>query len=121
MKKILIIDDDATYRMLTEKIFTDAGYKVFIAENGQEGFKVAKEQIPDLIILDMIMPKEHGISALGHLQTDAETKDIPVIVWTNFTSARALIKDQKVAAFIVKSEVSNDELINKVNELLIDS
>ena len=81
-KKILIIDDDPDVVLFLTTMLKDQGYSTAEARNGQEGIEKAKEELPDLILLDLMMPQKSGISLLSDLKKDAELKKIPVIMVT---------------------------------------
>lgn len=82
MKKILIVDDDASNRDILKTRLEAAGYVVTEAGNGEEGVKTALDLAPDLIIMDVMMPKVDGRLACRILKTNPKTKDIPVIMLT---------------------------------------
>lgn len=83
-KKILIIEDNEKNRVLFTDIMKYYGYDVLEAENGEQGISMAKEQKPDLILLDMQMPVMDGFTALKLLKSDAKTMDIKIIAVTSF-------------------------------------
>jgi len=82
MKLILIIDDNVEFRTMVYDYFTDLGYKVEIAENGREGLVKAKAISPDIILCDVMMPDIGGIEVIRNLQSDDDTRNIPVLVIT---------------------------------------
>ena len=82
MKLILIIDDNVEFRTMVYDYFTDLGYKVEIAENGREGLAKAKAISPDIILCDVMMPDIGGIEVIRNLQSDDDTRNIPVLVIT---------------------------------------
>ncbi|MEW6777542.1 MAG: response regulator [Bdellovibrionota bacterium] len=77
---VLVIDDDQTVRELMTRILTKEGYRVMTAQNGEEGLAMAKELVPDLITLDVMMPERDGWSVLSTLKADADLAGIPIIV-----------------------------------------
>jgi CheY-like chemotaxis protein len=81
-KKILIIDDDPDVVLFLSTMLKDQGYITVDARNGQEGIEKAKEELPDLILLDLMMPQKSGISLLSDMKKDADLKKIPVIMVT---------------------------------------
>lgn len=119
-KKILIVDDEElVVKVLTRKL-KEEGFEVYAAYDGHEALlKVAKDK-PDLILLDIIMPKLDGISVLKKLKAQDQTKNIPVIILTN------LYDDKKVAEvlrtgntdYLIKVEHPVNEIIRKVKEKL---
>lgn len=80
-KKVLIIDDDAEYREATTTLLEAKGYEVSTAENGEQGFEKAKSQVPDIILLDVMMTnKSEGFDIARNLKQENKTKDVPVII-----------------------------------------
>ncbi len=81
-KKILIVDDDLDVRIYVRTLFETSGYAPIVTRNGNEGLQKAKEILPDLIVLDVMMPEAGGVTMYRELKTDRELKDIPVIMLT---------------------------------------
>ncbi len=81
-KKILVIDDEPSILTLVESILAANGYEVFTASDGQEGYDKAQQYIPDLILLDVVMPKMDGSAMAEALRMNPVTEDIPVIFLT---------------------------------------
>ena len=81
-RTILLVDDDASICKVVSVRLTRAGYRVLTAESGEEGLKIAEEQQPDLILLDIMMPKMKGRDACARLKADPKTSHIPVIFLT---------------------------------------
>jgi len=84
-KKVLIIDDEKDMRVYLEAVFRKAGYETETASNGEEGVWLAEAHHPDLITLDVLMPKKSGIKAYRGLRTSEKTKHIPIVVLTGLT------------------------------------
>ncbi len=84
-KKILIIDDEKDMRVYLEAVFRKAGYDTETAENGEEGQWLAEAHQPDLITLDILMPKKSGIKAYRGLRMSEKTNSIPIVVLTGLT------------------------------------
>ena len=82
-KKILIVDDDPKTLKLIRDLLRTSGYETIEATNGKDGVKLAKNKKPDLILMDVIMPKMEGFSAAHAIKTDWATKEIPVIMLTS--------------------------------------
>lgn len=82
MNLMLIVDDNVEFRTMVSDYFTDLGYTVEIGDNGREGLAKAKAIKPDIILLDVMMPDIGGIEVLRNLQTDDDTRNIPVLVIT---------------------------------------
>jgi twitching motility two-component system response regulator PilH len=83
VKKILVVDDSPTERHVLVELLTKGGYQVTTAENGEEGIAKAKSELPDLILMDVVMPGLNGYQATRTLTRDEKTKHIPVIVCTS--------------------------------------
>ena len=83
VKRILVIDDSPTERHVLVELLSKAGYQVSTAENGEEGIRKAKADLPDLVLMDVVMPGLNGYQATRTLTRDEKTKHIPVIVCTS--------------------------------------
>ena len=125
-KKVLLVDDEPDIVTLTKLILDKNGFEVTTASDGKEGLQKAQEQIPDLIILDMRMPKATGDEVAVELMQHPQTKDIPIIFFTNSLDIDAVSQDMKQkgllpqgrrCAFLSKS-CSNEELLSAVHTLL---
>lgn len=95
MKKVLTVDDDVDIRKVVSKLVEKSGYEVMEAKNGVEGMGKVREDKPDLIILDILMPKESGIRMYRELKTEESLKDIPVIVLSAIPK-KSFFRSQKV-------------------------
>jgi DNA-binding response OmpR family regulator len=124
--KILLIEDSKFQRIANERALVKAGYGVIHAGDGEQGLRVARESIPDLILLDMMLPKLSGLDVLRALKGDVLVKHIPVIVLSGLGQANeAKLTSEGAAAFVMKSEKSfqNDSLflIRTVESVLTQS
>ena len=79
-KKILIVDDEMDMRIFLTALFETSGYEAIVTKDGRDGYRIAKEIKPDLIILDIMMPGEGGVHMYRHLKTDETLKEIPIIM-----------------------------------------
>jgi CheY-like chemotaxis protein len=84
-KKVLIIDDEKDMRVYLEALFRKAGYETETAANGEEGVWLAEAHQPDLITLDVLMPKKSGVKAYRGLRNSDKTSSIPIVVLTGLT------------------------------------
>lgn len=119
-KKLLIIDDE---KMIAEPLaerFESEGFKIEMATDGEEGLQKALEILPDLILLDVVMPKMDGLTMLGKLRENEKGKNIPVIVFTNTNDAEKISKAVEGGAseFLVKVDWSLEDLVKKVKNKL---
>ncbi len=120
MKKILFIEDEATLQKTIGETLRKEGYKVLSALDGETGLRLAQQELPDLILLDLILPKMHGLDLLAKLREDEKTKDIPVIVLTNIENPQGIEKAVSLGAraYLVKSDYKLDEVIKKIKETI---
>ena len=86
--KILVVDDDIDFVESTRTILESKPYEVIVAQEGEEALRKAREEKPDLILLDVIMPVKDGFSAAEQLKKDAELSKIPLVMLTGFSSRR---------------------------------
>ena len=118
-KKILVVDDESDVLLIVKTTLQLEGFNVVTATNGPDGIAVAKEEIPDLIVLDVMMPGMDGFEVLGHLKEDDKTAEIPVLMLTG-VSERAKIQEALATGiqyYLVKPFEVMD-LIQKINMAL---
>lgn len=118
MKTILIVDDNQIYTNTLKDTLEKGGYKILTAEDGNKGFSLASTNNPDLIILDIIMPEKNGLLVLEDLKKLEETKNIPIIVSSDYPGVENLIKEFNNINYVLKSEISNKELLAKIEKIL---
>ena len=118
-KKILVIDDEHELVKAVEIRLRASGYEVEVAYDGASGIEKVKETSPDLVLLDIIMPKMNGHEVCEKLIADSETKGIPIIIFTasQKKGLEAKCNDLGVTDFIVKP-FETENLLNIVNEIL---
>ena len=116
MKKILFIEDESALQKTFGDILRQESYKIISALDGETGLKLAKSQKPDLILLDLVLPKIHGFEVLKKLKEDKETKDIPVIVLTNLEGVGDVDKALGLGAttYLVKAQYGLEEVVAKI-------
>lgn len=115
MKTILVVDDSETQLSLYKYELSPEGYIIITANNGYEAIKKAKECSPDLIIMDINMPKMDGIESIGKILS--ERKKIPIIINTGYSTYNDKYMTWLADAFITKSS-DLSELKNKIKELI---
>ena len=119
-KRILVIEDDRILRRACEASLTKRGYTVLAASDGEEGIRQAEELMPDLILLDMRMPKLTGAETLAALKQNEKTRPIPVVILSNSSSEMGIQNAETLgaAAYLVKASISLRELGDRVAEFL---
>ncbi|HVQ75481.1 MAG TPA: response regulator [Candidatus Binatia bacterium] len=118
--RILLAEDDRFLRKAAEASLRRSGYVVVAAADGEEALRLARSEAPDLILLDLIMPKLQGFEVLKALKADAATAGIPVIVLSNLSQDRDVQQAMEggAASYVVKANLSLKELVKKVQETL---
>ena len=118
-KKILVVDDDLDIRSLLKLVFSDEGYNVLLAENGEEGIRLARTERPDVIFLDLLMAGLSGLEVCKILKNNPVTEDIPIVVITAYSrkSDIQLIK-QSGADWFVKKPFDNKRLLDLAAKLI---
>jgi len=119
-KTILFIEDESVLQKTFGEILKQEGYEMISALDGEIGSRLAKEKRPDLVLLDLILPKVNGFSVLKKIKEDKETKDIPVIVLTNLEGFEDIDKAIKMGAttYLVKANYSLEEVVTKIKKAL---
>ena len=123
MKKILVAEDDKFLANAYRVKLTKANFEVKIVNDGDEAIETLKVFVPDLIILDLVMPGMDGFSVLETIKSSEEYKNIPVLVASNLGESEDIVKATKLGAndYIVKTELSMKKLIEKINSILGNS
>lgn len=118
--KILVIDDSTTNIVLLEAILTEKGYQIETALNAKEAFMRIEKQIPDLILLDLLMPKVSGFDFLEQLRQNEKTKDTPVIVISAINTDDENIKriNDLEAVDFLRKPIDIQYLVSRVEEIL---
>ena len=120
MKKILFIEDEEALQRTLGDILQREKYQVVKALDGEIGVRLAKSEKPDLILLDLVLPKMHGFEVLKALKGDEETKDIPVLIMTNLEKPEDVEKalDLGATTYLVKTRHGLEDVIEKVKKVL---
>ncbi|MFC1663778.1 response regulator transcription factor [Patescibacteria group bacterium] len=120
MKTILFIEDESALQKTLGDVLKKEGYEMISALDGEAGLRLAKEKKPDLVLLDLILPKVHGFDVLKQLKGDQETKEIPIIVLTNLEKMGDVEKAIELGAttYLVKAQYSLEEVIEKIKKTL---
>jgi len=120
MKKILIVEDEKILVEMYKDKLSQAGFEVFLAFDSREGLEITKKEKPDLILLDILLPRENGITFLSWLRKDPKISSTAVIAFSNYddphTKKEALrlgVKD-----YLIKTNYTPFQLINIIKEVL---
>ena len=120
MKKILLIEDEKILAEMYRDKFTQAGFEVFLAFESREGLALAKKEKPDLIILDILLPRENGIVFLTWLRKNSKISSIPVVAFSNYDdpvtkkeAAKLGVKD-----YLIKTNYTPQEIVEKIKTYL---
>lgn len=119
-KKILIVEDESALQKTLTEFLTEEGFEVFSALDGEMGVGLAKKEKPDLVLLDIILPKKDGYEVLEDLKGNDETKGIPVILLTNLESPEDIDRafEKGASTYLVKSNYTLEEIVVKIKETL---
>lgn len=120
MKKILFIEDESALQRAISKYFPENGYRVISALDGEAGLRLARSESPDLILLDLILPKKDGFEVLKELKENEKTKSTPVIILTNLGGTTDVERALEMGAttYLVKTNYQLEEVIEKVKQIL---
>jgi CheY-like chemotaxis protein len=118
MKKILLVDDDTAVVETVKFLLQTEGYEVVTAMNGEEGLLKANSEEPDLILLDILMPKVNGYQMALSLERNEQLKQIPVILLTATAQIAGSIKIQTHAKYKISKPFSSEELLSAVKKTL---
>ena len=120
MTKVMIVEDDPTLRDIYTTRFGAEGYTVVSASDGEAALSTAVKERPDLILLDIMMPKISGFDVLDILRATPETKDTKIIVMSALSQTADIEKGKSLGAnaYLVKSQVTLSEVVEKVKAIL---
>ncbi|HEV7217446.1 MAG TPA: response regulator [Terriglobales bacterium] len=123
LPSILLVEDSRFLRVASERALTKAGFTVITTGDGEEALRVAKDKVPDLILLDMLLPKLGGQEVLRLLKANTSTSHIPVVVLSSLSQANAeKLKEEGAVAYFEKShlllEGTPDLLIKTIERIL---
>ncbi|HLC63792.1 MAG TPA: response regulator [Patescibacteria group bacterium] len=119
-KKILIVEDDSFLLQMYSTKLSLEGFKIVAAADGEKALRAVKKDRPDLILLDLMLPKKDGFEVLAELKKDPETKDIPVVVLTNLGQKADVDRCSKLGAvdYLIKAHFVPSEVIAKIKRIL---
>lgn len=117
---ILIVEDDVFLADLYKTKFALEGFKVITAYDGEKGLEAIKKNIPDIVLLDLVLPKLSGFEVLKAAKADAATKNIPVILLTNLSQKSDIETGIKLGAndYLIKAHFMPSEVVEKIKKLV---
>lgn len=118
MAKILFVEDDPLIVKIYTTRLTADGYTVLSAENGEDGLKLAEQEIPDLVVLDIMMPKIDGFGVLEKLRQNQKMQSTPILIYSNLAQEGEIERAKQMGAteFIVKANLSPIEMVEKIKK-----
>ncbi|OGY45017.1 MAG: hypothetical protein A3A24_03060 [Candidatus Buchananbacteria bacterium RIFCSPLOWO2_01_FULL_46_12] len=119
-RHILLVEDDEFLAELYATKLNLEGFEVSLASDGEKGLKLIKEKNPDLVLLDIIMPKMDGFEVLKQIKADKKTKSIPVILLTNLSQKDEVKKGLELGAvdYLIKAHFMPSEVVKKIKSAL---
>jgi DNA-binding response OmpR family regulator len=118
--KILIIEDESSLQTSLKEFLSLENFETVSAFNGEEGIELAAKENPDLILLDIILPKKNGFEVLEEIKKNKETEKIPVILLTNLESTEDVNRafEMGVTTYLIKSSYTLEDIVKKIKETL---
>jgi two-component system alkaline phosphatase synthesis response regulator PhoP len=119
-KKILIVEDETILKEMYEQKFRQSGFEVYTADDGEEGFFLALKVKPDLILLDILLPKENGLAWLKRVRDNAQLAGIKVVAFSNFDdpNSKNTAAELGVVDYLIKTNFTPAEVIERVKNYL---
>lgn len=120
MISILIVEDDVFLADLYRTKFNLEGFKVTVAYDGEKGLEMASKVMPDIILLDLVLPKLSGFEVLEEIKANSKTKNIPIILLTNLSQRSDVEKGLKLGAsdYLIKAHFMPSEVVAKIKKLV---
>ena|SRR5258708_3819707 len=121
MPSILLVEDDTTLLNMYKVKFQIEGFELLTARDGVEGLDIALKKHPDVILLDILMPRMNGLEMLKLVRADAWGKDVPVIILTNLETTDQVLKgivEDQPSYYLLKANVTPETVVEKVEEVI---
>jgi DNA-binding response OmpR family regulator len=120
--KVLIIEDEEALRKVLQEKMEHSGFETFAAKDGAEGWDMARSKNPDIILLDLVLPKKNGFDVIDLLKNDSELKSIPIFILSNLAEDESLKRALQMGAedYFVKSQHPINEIVEKVKTRLVE-
>ena len=120
MKKVLLIEDEKILAEMYRDKLTEAGFEVIWTMEAKDGLELARKEKPDLVLLDILLPRENGVFFLNQLRKDPQISSIPVVVFSNYDDPETKKKSVKLGAeeYLIKTDYTPREIVEKIKEYL---
>ncbi|OGG38389.1 hypothetical protein A3D55_00805 [Candidatus Jorgensenbacteria bacterium RIFCSPHIGHO2_02_FULL_45_20] len=121
MMKILLVEDEPLLGNLLRERLAREGFDVTHAKNGEEGFELLKKSVPDLVLLDIILPKMSGFEFMEKVRTDSELQSAPpIVIISNLGQDGDIERGQELGAvgYFIKAKISMEDLVSKIKEYM---
>ena len=119
MHKILLIEDDPVILQMYQDKFVVEGFTVETATDGETGINKMRSFLPDVVLLDLLLPEQSGFDVLKFVKADPQLQHVPIIILTNaHADSAGMIQDWGVVALLMKAETTPQEVVSKVREFL---
>lgn len=117
-KKVLLVEDDQMIRTMYESKLKQAGYSVTSVDNGADGLRLALEEKPDIILLDVILPQVDGFSVLEEIRSNKDMKSLPIIMLTNLSTEEDKEKGKSLGAtdYFVKASFTPAQMVEMLKK-----
>lgn len=119
-KKIIIIEDDAFLLELSSRKLKELDYEMFEASDGESGLAMIQKEKPDLVLLDLGLPKMDGMEVLKEIRRDPKLKKTKVLIFSNYSDRQKVKEglDLDISDYLIKAHFTLDEVVEKVEKLL---
>lgn len=117
---ILIIEDDTVFQKVLSQALEDSGFMTMTASDGEAGIRLAEKEVPDLIVLDLILPKKDGFTVMEHFSRSPKLAPIPVMVITNLEGSHDVERMMTLGAkgFLIKVNYSMEEIVAAIKNIM---
>ena len=120
MVKILVVEDEPMLREMYTRKLSQSGLEVISANDAEQGLKMVEQEKPDIILLDILLPKKNGIYVLEQLRSNPKTSQMKVIAFSNYNdpSTRRQAKELNVLDYLIKTDYTPQEIVKKIKSYL---
>ncbi|MBZ9569860.1 response regulator [Patescibacteria group bacterium] len=120
MKRIVFIEDEPALQKILGEALSKEGYEVIAALDGEAGLRLVETKKPDLVLLDLILPKIDGFEVLRRIKEDPETREIPIIILTNLERMEDVDRVSELGAitYLVKDNYTLEEVVEKIKKAI---